>query len=123
MLSWVISIWLATYGDLHPNDGNGVAGVLIDTATIAGHGFDIYRVPSQFHSMYIFQAQENLSSFEGDLTEFVRWPRENLSNASQVSCVWEVQGGTEIWGGKDAKFTSKNYKVEQNVSNGPIPHS
>jgi hypothetical protein len=73
--------------------------------------------------MYIFQVKENLSNFEGDLAAFVRWPGEMLgSGAGQVSCVWEVQGGTEIWGGKDAKFTSKNYKVKQNVNKGPIMH-
>jgi hypothetical protein len=123
MPSWIISIWLGTYGTLKPNDGQGNEGTLVGSTTINGIAFDVYRVPNQSQIWYIFQAKQNQTKFDGDLVPFVLWPHENTSTARQIRCIWSVQGGTEIWGGKDAKFTSKKLKVAQNLSNGPIPQS
>lgn len=61
MLSWVVSNSLANYGDLIPNDGQGTVGVLVGSARIEGHPFDVYRIPSPPSTMYIFQAKQNLS--------------------------------------------------------------
>lgn len=122
MPSWVISIWLGTYGTLTPNDGYGNPGTYLATTTISSVEFDVYRVPKATLITYIFQAKgNNVKKFDGDLVPFVLWPRENTDTASQLRCIWQVQSGTEIWGGKDAKFTTKKLKVQQNLSNGPVP--
>ncbi|KAK0387601.1 hypothetical protein NLU13_3847 [Sarocladium strictum] len=122
--SWIISIWLGTYGDLKPNDGQGgKQGTLVDATVINSVAFDVYQVPSPSRIWYVFQAKENQTRFDGDLVPFVLWPHEHTSTARQIRCIWNVQSGTEIWGGKDAKFTSKKLKVSQNLSNNPIPHA
>jgi len=116
MVSWYLSIWLQKVGDVVPNDGYGNTGEVIDTATISGVTFDIHKVSPNMGSArltYVFVAQEDQTSFSGDLLEFLKWPGEN--DGRPLNCVWGVQAGADVYSGKDAQFTTKRYSLEQNL--------
>jgi hypothetical protein len=118
-LTWTISIWLGTYGDLEPNDGAGKTGELIATTEIAGIAFDVIYINDPLGSafnMWVFQAQENQGSFDGDIMDFIRWTAEN--DGAQIGCLWSVQGGLDIYGGTGSTFTTTQFSAKQLLRSG-----
>jgi hypothetical protein len=112
--TWTMSIWIGTFGDLEPNDGTGKTGELFDTADIAGVAFDVYRIndPAGWPIvMWLFQAQENQTSFTGDIVEFLKWVKENDQIA--LGCLWGVAAGAEIYGGTGGTFATSEFSAKQ----------
>jgi hypothetical protein len=112
--SWAMSIWLGSFGDLAASDGAGKAGLLIGTTNIARVAFDVYRIsdPIGFPVvMWVFQAQENQESFEGDILDFLNWTVEN--DNGNIGCVWQLQAGADIYGGTGATFTTSRFSGKQ----------
>jgi hypothetical protein len=115
MVSWYVGIWLQGIGDVVPNDGRGLTGEVIGTTTISNVAFDVHLIvpASSAYRTYLFVAQEDQTSFSGDLLEFLEWPRNN-DGISTLGCVWGVQAGADVYGG-DGGFETKTYRLEQNL--------
>ena len=120
LYSWIIAIWLGTYGDISPIS---VTGSPVAAATFSGVTFDVYKGSNPLGPsavVHTFVATENATSFRGDLLEFANWIVEN-DGASEDRCIHSIQGGSEIYGGTDAVFKSSSYSVQQVRQSDPAP--
>lgn len=111
--SWIVSIWLRNVGNLLPSDNQGSTGEVIGTATLSGITFDIHRIIGSSGSVrtFLFAAQEDQTSFSGDLVEFLEYANEN--HGAGLDRIRGVQAGADVYGGKDAVFTTKKYSLKQ----------
>lgn len=103
-LTWVLQVWIGTIGNVSPPSTTGSP---VGTTTINGVEFDVYQGYDIGASWHTFVATTSQTDFKGDLLDFSNYLGYN-------GCIRAIQGGTEIYGGTDATFTSSSYSVEQN---------
>ncbi|KAK5679571.1 hypothetical protein LTS10_008392 [Elasticomyces elasticus] len=109
-----IMIWLGRLGTAGPiassydASGNPVA---VASTTVAGHTFDLYKGTNGVQTAtYSFVATENITSFSGDVNEFLTYLIDSQSFDSSQYLV-SIGAGTEAFTGSNAVFTTSSYSI------------
>ncbi|KAK3628342.1 hypothetical protein LTR56_017541 [Elasticomyces elasticus] len=109
-----IMIWLGRLGTAGPiassydASGNPVA---VASTTVAGHTFDLYKGTNGVQTAtYSFLATENITSFSGDVNEFLTYLVGSQGFDSSQYLV-SIGAGTEAFTGSNAVFTTSSYSI------------
>ncbi|KAK5717401.1 hypothetical protein LTR15_009295 [Elasticomyces elasticus] len=109
-----IMIWLGRLGTAGPiasaydASGNPVA---VASTTVAGDTFDLYKGTNGVQTAtYSFVATENITSFSGDVNEFLTYLVDSQSFDSSQYLV-SIGAGTEAFTGSNAVFTTSSYSI------------
>ncbi|KAG7393460.1 hypothetical protein PHYBOEH_006088 [Phytophthora boehmeriae] len=106
-----IMIWLAALGGAGPISSTGSA---IDTTTIAGNSFSVYKGANGDTTVYSFVASSEIDIFSGDLMDFFTYLVDSQSfDKSQY--LNTVQCGTEPFTGEDVTLTVSSFSAVVNT--------
>lgn len=101
-------IWLAALGGAGPISSTGSP---IATITLAGSSWKLYYGLNGSMKVYSFVAANgNVSSFNGDLMEFVKY-LESKQGLSSSQVLLSVGAGTEAFTGSSATLTTSAYSL------------
>ncbi|PVI04772.1 glycoside hydrolase family 12 protein [Periconia macrospinosa] len=104
-----IMIWLAALGGAGPISATGQP---IATVTLAGKSWKLYNGKNGNMNVYSFVAASQISSFSGDLKEFVNYLTSKQGMpASQI--LTSAGAGTEPFTGSNAVFTTSAFSLSQ----------
>ncbi|KAG7380365.1 hypothetical protein PHYBOEH_011483 [Phytophthora boehmeriae] len=106
-----IMIWLAAIGGAGPISSTGSS---IGNTTIAGNEFSVYSGPNGDMMVYSFVADKQISSFDGDLMEFLNYLVKS-QNFDTKQYLFKVECGTEPFVGTDVKLTVSEYSAAVNT--------
>lgn len=109
-----IMIWLAAIGGAGPISSTGKA---IDTTTIAGTEWSVYKGPNGQMMVYSFVASKQVENFEGDLMEFFNYLTKSQSFKTSQYLI-KVECGTEPFVGTDVSMTVSKYSAAVNTGSG-----
>ncbi|KAK1935134.1 Xyloglucan-specific endo-beta-1 [Phytophthora citrophthora] len=109
-----IMIWLAAIGGAGPISSTGKA---IDTTTIAGTEWSVYKGPNGQMMVYSFVASKQVENFEGDLMEFFNYLTKSQSFKTSQYLI-KVECGTEPFVGTDVSMTVSKYSATVNTGKG-----
>ncbi|KAF2676539.1 glycoside hydrolase family 12 protein [Lentithecium fluviatile CBS 122367] len=104
-----IMIWLAALGGAGPISSSGSP---IATVTLAGKSWKLYNGMNGNMNVYSFVASSQVSSFSGDLMEFVNYLTSN-QGMPKSQILQSVGAGTEPFTGSNAVFTTSAYSLSQ----------
>ncbi|KAK4891026.1 hypothetical protein LTR27_010357 [Elasticomyces elasticus] len=114
-----IMIWLGRLGTAGPiassydASGNPVA---VASTTVAGHTFDLYKGTNGVQTAtYSFVATENITSFSGDVNEFLTYLVDSQSFDRSQYLV-SIGAGTEAFTGSNAVFATSSYSIAIDTS-------
>ncbi|KPM45595.1 hypothetical protein AK830_g867 [Neonectria ditissima] len=100
-------IWLDALGGAGPISATGSA---IATVTLADSEWVLYQGKNSQMTVFSFVASETVSSFCGDLMDFVDYLIDN-QGVSESQIIQSVGAGTEPFSGSGAVFTTTHYSA------------
>jgi len=116
-----IMIWLGRLGGAGPiassydASGNPVS---VASTTVAGYTFDLYKGTNGIQTAtYSFVATENITSFSGDINDFLTYLVDSQSFDSSQYLV-SIGAGTEAFTGSNAVFTTSSYSISIDTGSG-----
>ncbi|OWZ20016.1 Endoglucanase [Phytophthora megakarya] len=109
-----IMIWLAAIGGAGPISSTGKA---IDTTTIAGTEWSVFKGPNGQMMVYSFVASKQVENFEGDLMEFFNYLTKSQSFKTSQYLI-KVECGTEPFVGTDVSMKVSKYSAVVNTGKG-----
>lgn len=101
-----IMVWLGALGGAGPISSTGSA---IATVPINGVSWDLWVGPNGDMTVYSFVAPSSVTSFSGDLLEFLTYLEDKQGLSSSLYLL-KVQAGTEPFSGT-ADFTVSSYSA------------
>jgi hypothetical protein len=109
-----IMVWLAAIGGAGSISTTG--STPIDTPTIGGHAWNLFSGPNGATTVYSFVAQNEITSFSGDLKLFLTY-LTTLGNAAFTTSqyVLSIGAGTEPFVGTNAVLSVSAYSCVFNL--------
>jgi xyloglucan-specific endo-beta-1,4-glucanase len=111
-----IMVWLAAIGGAGPISTTG--STPIDTPTIGGHAWNLFSGPNGATTVYSFVAQNEITSFSGDLKLFLTYLTTIGGSFTAGQYVLSIGAGTEPFVGTDAVLTVSAYSCVFNLGPG-----
>ncbi|KAK5126163.1 hypothetical protein LTR08_005026 [Meristemomyces frigidus] len=112
--AYEIMIWLGRLGTAGPIASSyDAAGdpVSIASTTVAGYTFDLYKGSNGIQTAtYSFVATQNITSFSGDINDFLTYLVSDQSFDSSQYLV-SIGAGTEAFTGSNAVFTTTAFSI------------
>jgi xyloglucan-specific endo-beta-1,4-glucanase len=105
-----IMIWLAALGGAGPISSSGSP---VATPTIAGHSWKLYSGPNGATTVYSFVATSEVTSFSGDIKQFLTYLAAN-ENFSTSQYIVSIGAGTEPFTGSNAVLSVSAYSISFN---------
>ncbi|KAF2194788.1 glycoside hydrolase family 12 protein [Zopfia rhizophila CBS 207.26] len=102
-----IMIWLGALGGAGPISSTGQP---VATVTLAGKSWKLYSGKNGQMQVFSFVASSNVSSFSGNLLDFVNYLASN-QGLSKSQILQSVGAGTESFTGSNAVFTTTGYSL------------
>ncbi|KAM5342309.1 hypothetical protein ACJ41O_013275 [Fusarium nematophilum] len=107
-----IMIWVGAYGGALPISEPWAK--VIDTPTIGGTKWNLYKGPNGDVTVFSFVAPSNLGNYEGDLQLFLTY-LASKQGISRDYVATSLQAGTEPFEGSNAVFRTSAYTIKVNT--------
>jgi xyloglucan-specific endo-beta-1,4-glucanase len=111
--NWQLLIWLGSYG-MQPS------GSKFGTVNLGHVTFDVYTDEILKVKTHFFVARSPQTDFTGDLLDFFNYCVDNLGIDKDYN-VYNVQGGTKVYQGLQATFSSSRFSLAPKYK--PVPTS
>ena len=103
-------VWLGDFGGVSPLSNNGYPPTPTATPTIGNIAFNLIVGTNGATTVYSFVAQQNATSYSGDLLAFYKYLETN-QNLPSTDYLQVIQAGSEVFTGSSAELLTSAYSI------------